>query len=173
MEKKKSLKSMLKYHITTYFLLTLNYFCIYTWDYSLCLDLKCTSGRIFKNPSKYQFFPHKYNCSCAFCGFRFHLFDFISNYSTLKPGVSVDAKIIYSSLKNKLFVPIQYVQFENNENNKPYTYVINNKGLLEKRVLKLGKSDTLNYEVLSGLHEHEKLLNNSNHLYKEGEKIND
>lgn len=97
----------------------------------------------------------------------------LSNYSTLKPGVSVDAKIIYSSLKNKLFIPIQYIQFENNENNKPYTYVINNKGILEKRSLKLGKSDTLNYEVLSGLHEHEKLLNNSNHLYKEGEKIND
>lgn len=63
---------MLKYHISTCFLL--NYFCIYTWGYSLCLDLKCTSGGIFKNPSKYQFFPHKYNCSCAFCGFRFHLF---------------------------------------------------------------------------------------------------
>lgn len=41
----------------TYFLLTLNYFCIYTWGDSLCLDLKCTSGGIFKNPSKYQFFP--------------------------------------------------------------------------------------------------------------------
>lgn len=79
-EKKTSTKAMLKYHIITYFLLALNYFCIYTWDYSLCLDLKCTSGGIFKNPSKYHFFPHKYNCSCAFCGFQFHLFDFISNY---------------------------------------------------------------------------------------------
>lgn len=48
---------MLRYDITTYFLLTLNYFCIYTWGDSLCLDLKCTSGGIFKNPSKYQFFP--------------------------------------------------------------------------------------------------------------------
>lgn len=48
---------MLKFHIATYLLLTLNYFCVYTWGYSLCLDPKCTSGGIFKNPSRYQFSP--------------------------------------------------------------------------------------------------------------------
>lgn len=54
---KQSLKSMLKYHISTYFLLTPNYFCIYTWGYSLCLDLNAPAGgflKILQNPT---FFP--------------------------------------------------------------------------------------------------------------------
>lgn len=94
----------------------------------------------------------------------------LKNYSTLKPGVSVDAKIEYLSLKNTLLVPLQYILFENNTS---YAYVINSKGIVEKRKLVLGKNDTVNYEVLDGIKEHEKVLNNSNGLYKEGTKIND
>lgn len=94
----------------------------------------------------------------------------LPNYSTLKPGVTVDAKIEYLSLKNKLFIPLQYIQFENNI---AFAYIINSKGVVEKRKLTLGKNDTINYEVLDGVKEHEKVLNNSNGLYKEGTKIND
>lgn len=65
---------------------------------------------------------------------------------------------------------MQYILFENNTS---YAYVINSKGIVEKRKLVLGKNDTVNYEVLDGIKEHEKVLNNSNGLYKEGTKIND
>lgn len=58
-KEKKSLKSMLKNHTTTYFLLTLNYFCVYAWGYSLCLDLKCTSGGDFKKSFKIPVFSQQ------------------------------------------------------------------------------------------------------------------
>lgn len=92
----------------------------------------------------------------------------LNNYSNLKPGDTVEAKISYLSLKNKLIIPLQYILYENNQ---AYTFILNKKNIVEKRKLVLGKNDNINYEVISGISEHDRLINNSEGLYKEGDKF--
>ena len=92
----------------------------------------------------------------------------LDNYSTLKPGDIVDAKINYLTLNNNIIIPLQYIEFEND---KTYVYILNNKNIVERREVKLGKNNTINYVVKSGLSVHDKLINNSSKIYKQGDKI--
>ena len=92
----------------------------------------------------------------------------LDNYSTLKPGDIVDAKINYLTLNNNIIIPLQYIEFEND---KTYVYILNNKNIVERREVKLGKNNTINYVVNSGLSVHDKLINNSSKIYKQGDKI--
>ncbi|MBE2989575.1 efflux RND transporter periplasmic adaptor subunit, partial [Sneathia sp. DSM 16630] len=46
-----------------------------------------------------------------------------------------------------------------------------NKNIVERREVKLGKNNTINYVVNSGLSVHDKLINNSSKIYKQGDKI--
>lgn len=89
----------------------------------------------------------------------------------LKPGDKVLAKIYYENLVDVIVVPINYVLVD--VDSKSYVLVINKDNVLEKRIVELGLNDGSKYEVLSGLNKGDRIINNSQNLFKEGEKIND
>lgn len=89
----------------------------------------------------------------------------------LKPGDKVLAKIYYKNLVDVVVVPINYVLVD--VDSKSYVLAINKDNVLEKRMVELGLNDGSKYEVLSGLNKGDRIINNSQNLFKEGEKIND
>lgn len=92
----------------------------------------------------------------------------LNNYSTLKPGDSADITIIYNKIDNKIILPFQYIEFENN---MTYVYVLKDNIVMKKEV-KLGKNkDNINYEIIEGISENEVLLDNTAKVYKEGDKL--
>lgn len=89
----------------------------------------------------------------------------------LKPGDKVLAKIYYENLRDVMVVPVNYVLSD--IDGKSYVYIINSENTVEKRFVELGLNDGSKYEVKSGLNKGDRVLNNSEGLFKEGEKIND
>lgn len=94
----------------------------------------------------------------------------LENYSTLKPGNSANINVIYKELKNKIIVPFNFI-LTDTANNKSYVFILNKNNIIEKRYVKLGENDTLNFEILEGLKANEKIVENTDNRYKEGEKI--
>ncbi|WP_068267666.1 efflux RND transporter periplasmic adaptor subunit [Caviibacter abscessus] len=94
----------------------------------------------------------------------------LDNYSTLKPGDSAEVNIIYKEIKDKIVIPYNYISTDL-ATNKSYVLVVNKDNVLEKRYIKLGENNTINFEILEGLKVNDRIIENTNNLYKEGVKI--
>ncbi len=73
----------------------------------------------------------------------------------LKPGLSSTIDIVVDQRKNVLYIPIESVF--TTQNNRTYVY-LRNDGDIERRLLKLGKSNDLNVEVKDGIKEKDIVL---------------
>ena len=94
----------------------------------------------------------------------------LENYSTLKPGMTTNVTITYNKLENKIIVPFNFIQTDV-ENNTSFVYVLNKDNVIEKRNVTIGENNTFSFEITSGLNENEKIIENVNGIYKNGDKI--
>lgn len=91
----------------------------------------------------------------------------LDDYSTLKSGDQVEASIIYKNIENKIIIPVQYIVYSDNI---PTVYVLEN-SVVQKREVKLGESNGIKYEILSGLEKDDIMIYNFNNIYKVGDII--
>lgn len=94
----------------------------------------------------------------------------LENYSKLKPGDTAEVTVIYKQLKDKVIIPFNYISTDV-ATNQSYVLVLNKDNVLEKRIVKLGENDTVNFEVIEGLKVNDKIVENLNNVYKEGVRI--
>jgi HlyD family secretion protein len=73
----------------------------------------------------------------------------------LRSGYSATAEIVTAKLTQVLMIPERVLQFEKDQN---YVWVLNKENKPEKRTIKIGLSDGVNVQVLSGLEEGERVL---------------
>lgn len=87
----------------------------------------------------------------------------------LRPGDEVKLSIIYDEVNDALSIPVIYVETDENGNN--YVYILTNDNVVEKRIINLGKTNNIVYEIKEGIKPGDKILNNLSKIYKEGDKL--
>lgn len=88
--------------------------------------------------------------------------------SGLKPGDLVKLNIVLDSIKDAVVVNFLDVSFEDN---KTYVYTVDQDGKVKRNEVVLGKTNNEVYEIKSGIKQGDKILNNTEKLYKEGDKV--
>jgi HlyD family secretion protein len=73
----------------------------------------------------------------------------------LRSGYSATADIIVKQAKNALLIPARVLQFDND---KPYVMVLDKSNKQQKRFIKIGLSDGVQVQVLSGVSKDEKII---------------
>lgn len=88
--------------------------------------------------------------------------------SGLKPGDIVDMEVIFSTLKNVL--TINYSDLIVNGDEK-YVFVVDKNNKVRKVNVVVGENNSVKYEVKKGLNEGDRVINNLDGQYKEGDII--
>lgn len=88
--------------------------------------------------------------------------------SKLKPGYNVNLKIILNEKDNVTLVPYEAIT---QRENKDVAFVVDKEGNVFEREVKLGLSNALFFEVLSGLKKGEKVILNPTVQIKEGVRV--
>ncbi|CAM3131811.1 efflux RND transporter periplasmic adaptor subunit [Streptobacillus felis] len=92
----------------------------------------------------------------------------VDSNSGLKPGDLVNLKISLENIKDVVVVNFLDVVFENN---KPYVYTVDKDGKVKKNEVILGKTNNEVYEIKSGINKGDRILNNIDNKFKEGDKV--
>jgi len=88
----------------------------------------------------------------------------------LVPGMYASVKIPLQSAESVLTVPVQSVQTHNNVDGA--VLIVNGSNRIEKRAVKLGLESASDYEIVSGLAEHDRVVFGEQSQFKEGELVN-
>ena len=87
---------------------------------------------------------------------------------SLKPGLSAKSVIVVGEQQNCIVIPYEYVMQD--EENKEYVYLYND-GYCIKRIIQTGKEFSGGYEILSGIAEGDRVIQNPDKITKQGERV--
>lgn len=90
--------------------------------------------------------------------------------SPLKPGDIVDMEIVFSKVENVLVV--NYVDVMIDENNNKFVYSLDKSNKVRKVMVETGINNGIKYEIKSGVVEGDRIINNLDGRYKEGDLLN-
>ncbi|CAM3184390.1 efflux RND transporter periplasmic adaptor subunit [Streptobacillus felis] len=89
--------------------------------------------------------------------------------SPLKPGDIVDMEIVFAKLDNILVV--NYTDVMIDDNGDKYVYALDKSNRVKKVSVETGINNSIKYEIKSGLSEGDRIINNLDQRYKEGDII--
>jgi len=94
----------------------------------------------------------------------------VKDMDQLKPGYTADCEIT-TSFKEQVLVA-SYDMFRDDKDNNKLAYVVNEDDVVEERVVVLGITSDFDAEVVEGLEEGERVINNPSLSLKDGIKVN-
>lgn len=93
-----------------------------------------------------------------------HLTDAVEKIRVLRPGLTAQVEILVDNRSDVLQIPLQGVV---TIAGKQFAYVVNSRGVAERRLIKIGQSNQSHVEVLDGVEEGEEVVLNPRSRFEE------